>query len=134
MNTLKPIVDVEAMYTLWLSGLSIRNIGKQVGLGRMSVHSTLVKQYGKDACNLRKQSLSRVVYQEYGDMELSVAARGSDGLYRTTRAEKNYSRCQTYEAVVSNIPDLHEESEVSLSLPLYILLAEYITSTLSDMT
>lgn len=133
MNAIKPQVDVAAMYELWLSGLSIRNIGKHVGLGRMSVHATLVKQYGKDACNLRKQSLSRVIYQEYGDMELATRAEGSDGLYRTARAEKNYSRCQTYDVAVNNLSYEPEVPEVELSLPMYIWFSQYITSMLSDM-
>lgn len=133
MNALKPQVDVASMYTLWLSGMSIRNIGKQVGLGRMSVWATLVKHYGKDACNLRKQSLSRVVYQEYGDIELATAAKGSDGLYRTARAEKNYSRCQTYDIAVTNLSYEMEYQETELGLPIYIWFTEYITGMLSDM-
>lgn len=133
MNAIKPQIDVAAMYEMWLTGLSIRNIGKHVGIGRMSVHSTLTKHYGKDACNLRKQSLSRVVYQEYGDMELATAARGSNGLFRTARAEKNYSKHQTYDCVTVNLAYEVPDTETELLLPLYIWFSEYITVMLSDM-
>lgn len=108
------------LYDLWLSGLSIRNIGKRFGLGRMSVHSILTKHYGKDACNLRKQSLSRVIYQEYGDKLLAQRASGSDGLYRTTKSEKNYTRCQTYEAVVNNLTYEPEAQALEMNLNIYL--------------
>lgn len=117
-------INPEVMYHSWLSGLSIRNIGKHEGLGRMSVHATLTKHYGKDATNLRKQSLARVVYQEYGDIELAMAARGSDGLYRTARAEKNYSRCQTYEVAVNNLSYVPAELETEINLNTYLLICE----------
>ena len=88
-------LSVEQMYQQWLGGLSLRKIGHINGLGRMTVLAAFRKVYGKDACNLRKQSLARIVFQEYGDMELADRARNIDGLFRSTKTDNNYSKMQT---------------------------------------
>lgn len=117
-------LDVEAMYQDWLMGLSIRNIGKRYNLGRMSVFALFRKHFGNDATNLRKQSLSRVVYQEYGDMQLATKASGSEGLFRTIRAEKSYSKHQTYEVALSNVTYEMEEAETVVNLNTYLYICE----------
>lgn len=125
MNTKTNIpTEVQQMYDLWLSGLSIRNVGRKLGVGRMSVWAKLTKYFGKDATNLRKQSLSRVVYQEYGDRDLATRAKGSEGLYRTERVERNYSKCQTFEVAIANLVYSTDEPELEMSLPVYIWIAE----------
>lgn len=88
-------LPVDKMYILWLSGLSIRKIAKAYNVGRMAVYGALVRSYGKDCCSLRRQSLARVVYKEYGDLMLAMTARGIDGLYRTQKTEDNYSKLQS---------------------------------------
>lgn len=85
------LINAEVMYDLWLSGLSIRKIAAINNIGRGRCWKMLTSKYGKDACNLRKQSLARVVYQEYGDRELAEKARGTDGLFRSEKTMRNYS-------------------------------------------
>jgi hypothetical protein len=94
------------MYRQWLSGLSIRRIAFIHGLGRMAVYGAFVRAYGKDCCNLQKQSFARVLYKDYGDLELALRGMDTDGLYRTAKTEQNYSNheardldkyCLTYE-------------------------------------
>ena len=110
----------EEMYINWLSGLSIRNIGRIFGLNRMVVYTRFTKMYGKNACNLREQSLARVVYKEYGDLELARKAKDSPGLFRTTKSENNYSKIQTTDLskyqLRSRVPEV---AEVGLRLPIY---------------
>lgn len=89
------VIDVDAMYRDWLSGLSIRKISYLYNVGRGRVWKLLTDKYGSDACCLRKQSLARIVYQEYGDVDLAMRARGTDGLYRSQKTMNNYSKNQS---------------------------------------
>jgi hypothetical protein len=123
-STYSIVSEVEQMYQDWLSGMSIRNIGKRYNLGRMSVFTLFRTHFGKDATNLRKQSLSRVVYQEYGDMSLATKASGSEGLFRTIRAEKSYSKHQTYEAALSKVVYTMEDIETPVNLNTYLYICE----------
>ena len=90
-----PKLAVDTMYIQWLSGLSIRRVAKYHNIGRMAVYGAFVKAYGVDCCNLRKQSLARVIYKEYGDISLAMTARGIEGLFRSPKTEDNYSRIQS---------------------------------------
>ncbi len=89
------VLDVDAMYRDWLSGLSIRKISYLYNVGRGRVWKMLTDRYGLDACCLRKQSLARIVYQEYGDVDLAMRARGTEGLYRSQKTMNNYSKNQS---------------------------------------
>lgn len=88
-------LPVTTMYIQWLSGLSIRRIAKHHNIGRMMVYGALVRTYGVDCCNLRKQSLARVIYKEYGNIDLAMSARGTEGLFRSPKTEDNYSKFQS---------------------------------------
>ena len=99
------------MYGLCLNGWSLRRIGIHYKKGRMWVHSRLRQSYGHDATNLRKNSLSRVIVKEYGDLKLAAAVANTDGLFKTYATEDNYSRTQSIgllEAFVAYIPPKKE--------------------------
>jgi hypothetical protein len=117
--TMSSQLDPVYLYELWLSGKSLRTIGRMVGVGRMAVYGSLSRKYGKDCCALRKQSLARIVYQEYGNMDLAIKARGIEGLYRSEKTENNYSEHQGYELATKNLRAATVDSPDSLTLPLY---------------
>lgn len=128
------IVPTEELRLLWLSGLSLRDIGKRVGMSYEWVRLTLIKVYGKNAANVRQQSLSRVVYQEYGNLAVAESAANSPGLFRTGRVEKNFSRHLTYEAAVSRVTyEMVDEPEVPLSLPLFIWVFQELAEDLQKV-
>lgn len=126
------VSEVEQMYQQWLGGMSIRNIGKRYNLGRMSVFALFRKHFGNDATCLRRQSLARVIYQEYGDLKLARNAAGSDGLFRTIRAEKSYSKHQTYEAVTVNLVYEMEEPELPVNLNTYLYICELTVKVIAN--
>lgn len=94
--------DILEMYKMWLSGLSIRKIANIYSIGRMAVWGQLTRKYGISACSPKKQSLARVAYREYGDLELAMRARGIEGSFISQKTEDNYTRCQTKEVVKDN--------------------------------
>lgn len=118
---------VDTMYIQWLSGLSIRKIGRAHGIGRMTVYSRFVLAYGKDCCNLRKQSLARVVMKEYGDLALAMVARGSSGLYRTKKTEDNYSRTQSTDLADYHLTYPVDTANTCLRLSYYMAVSKITT-------
>lgn len=127
-------VSTEELRRLWLSGLSLREIGKRVNRSYEWVRLTLIKVYGKDATNVRQQSLSRVVYQEYGDLVVAESAANSPGLFRTGRVEKNFSRHLTYEVAVNRVTyEMPDEPETALNLPLFIFCFQELVEDLELM-
>jgi hypothetical protein len=86
----------------------------------MAVHGRFRKAYGINACNLREQSLARVVAQEYGDMDLTIRCMNSPGLYRSIKTERAYSKCQTVELEPYHGWVEPEEPQTALKLPLFI--------------
>ena len=123
-------VDVlENMYTLWLSGLSLRKIGRRYHLGKSTVWAKLTAVYGGDACNLRKQSLARVCYKEYGDLQLALRARGIEGLYMSEQTERNYSKHKTYDMTKIQLANPNSTYEPSLLFAYY----HYLVRTVADI-
>lgn len=133
-------LPVETMYQQWLGGLSIRKIARYYQVGRMAVWGAFNRTYGKNACNLRKQSLARVVFQEYGDMVLAERVRGIDGLFRTTATDNNYSQFQTTDLNKHHLASLisSDSQRGELNLVLYrqvtILTAHIIYLTIWNRT
>lgn len=123
---------IDEMYQQWLGGLSIRRIGAKYQLGRMSVWGAFQRAYGKDACNLRKQSLARVVYKEYGDVELAKKARGIEGLFHTAITEENYSHYQTTDLTKYHLASLMslDSQRKGFNLDQYMFLTAYTTHIL----
>lgn len=115
---------VAEMYDLWLQGLSIRRVSGHYGIGRMAAYEAMKRQYGGDCCDLRKQSLARVVVKDYGDKSLASRARGIEGLYRTAKTENYYSRMQTTDLDEYSLYYEPEEKQVWLSLPWYLYFAK----------
>lgn len=113
-------LPVDTMYIQWLSGLSLRKIGRAYNIGRMRVYGEFTRRYGKDCCNLRKQSLARAVYADYADLELAMKARGSVGLFRSRKTEDNYSKLQT-----TNISDYHLATP-EIAADTYLKLSYYM--------
>lgn len=93
----------------------------------MSVHTAFVRKYGKDCCDLRRQSLARVILKEYGDLDLAMAARGTDGLYRTQKTEDNYSRLQSTDLSDYHLASDDEPPDTWLYLCYYIEVSRLTT-------
>ncbi len=133
MNSSKAVnkPPVEELRRLWLSGMSLRDIGHVVGMSYEWVRLQLISLYGKDATNVRQQSLSRVVYQEYGDLKTAEEAANSPGLFRTARVEKNFSKHLTYDAMVPRVSYEEPEEPVTyLTLPLFIRCFQLLSQDL----
>jgi hypothetical protein len=126
-NITSTLSDPAYLYDLWLSGKSLRTIGKMVGVGRMAIYGALSRKYGKDCCCLRKQSLARIIYQEYGDMDLAIKARGIEGLYRSEKTENHYSEFQGYEVATKNLRAATVDSPEGITLPLYYKVSQITT-------
>jgi DNA-binding CsgD family transcriptional regulator len=127
MSGNKPVLDPVELYTLWLSGKSLRAIGKMFGVGRMAIYGTLSRAYGKDCCTLRKQSLARIVFKEYGDMDLAIKAKGIEGLFRSEKTENSYSEHQSCDISTKNIRAVVSTYEEGISLPLYYKVSQLTT-------
>lgn len=84
--------DAQLYYDEWLQGRSLRQIASKWCVGRAKVYDLIRKTYGRDACSIRKQSLARHIYQEYGDLEQAKRAIGIEGLYHSAKTEAMYTR------------------------------------------
>jgi hypothetical protein len=93
-------------------------------MGRMKVFDRIRAAYGKDATNLRKNSLSRAIYQEYRNLEIASKLMNTEGLFRTIRAEQNYSLHQTYQVATNNLPYYDQEPETIVNLNTYLYISE----------
>lgn len=57
-------------------------------------------------------------------MELATTAMNSPGLFRTLRAEKNYSKHQTFDVVVNGLAYEYHEPEAELTFNMYRMVCE----------
>jgi hypothetical protein len=126
----------EQLYTLWLQGSSLRSIGRTYGLSKDKVHSCIRKHYGKNACNLRMNSLQRSIIADYGAEYMKLASKTQDtpGLYWSEKGSKNqsfyYAPLEEAFAVCTNTDD---EENIYLGFILFRYLftvVEYLLATL----
>jgi hypothetical protein len=82
--------DAEVLYDLWIyKRLSLRRIGDLYGWSRTAVHKAIRDKYGASATDRKKQSLARVIAEEYGDIETVKKTLNIEGSYYTTKMENN---------------------------------------------
>jgi hypothetical protein len=132
-NSLSQNNEVKEMYRLWLSGKSIRKIARAYDVGRMAVWAALRREYGKDACSPQKQSLARVCYKEYGDLETALRAKGIEGLYMSERTENNYSKHQTKENSFDSQSYSEDAFEPALLWAYFRLLIDTIADGVAEV-
>lgn len=139
--------EVQEMYNMWLSGKSIRKIAYCFNIGRGKLQLAFRKAYGKDACNLRMQSLARVVYQEYGDTETARKAKDTEGLYISQKTMDNHSKAYRnvkkanwddgdlndmyYDYVQEQEDTRGEEYDEGVLLPLYLWIIQMTKDTIA---
>jgi hypothetical protein len=119
------MVTTETLYKNWLAGLSLRSIGRKYNLGFHTVYNRILSKYGKDACDIRKNGLARVVVSDYGDYELANKCLNVPGRYFSYHKENTLSAYQSIESL-DYLPYQPEQDYETLELPKAMKIPEFI--------
>lgn len=123
--------ELKGIYTAWLQGSTLRQLGKAYGVRHGTIHMWLKKAYGETACNPTAQSLVRSILEDNPDdpevlaWALSVVDKGTtEQLYhRSKHSIAMLSRYQTLQDdQLMNSIAVQEDTEVepeALKLPLF---------------
>lgn len=128
-------LPVNQAYSLWLQGYPLRKIGKLYGVSQTTVHKHLRSKYGRDATNLRVNSMSRSIIKDYpkykGIQEIALSIKGSG----TSYSKHSLDMLTRYQVVhdmeileyLIPVPEVSEYTWDFLRLPYYMLMVTMLT-------
>lgn len=90
------------LYKCWLSGQSLRSLGREIGCSHNTVAAVLKRKYGDKATNLVARSLERTLVQDYGlsqiEYAFKLATQNPDGDGQKHRSKHNLRQLTQYQS------------------------------------
>lgn len=124
------------LYTLWLSGYSLRKLGSMYGCSQVAIFKSIKRKYGKGATSYKRSSMARSIITDYGRIPplTLLALLKEEGVFRSVA---------TMDGIAKNMGTLYEghdygkhtattEDVPDLKWYYFRMLADYMVNILSE--